>query len=140
MGRLTTTTAGSTSTSGTRRRRASSSATRATARSRTWRASRRRPTAFTKGVAWGDYDNDGFPDLYVSNYGGENFLYHNNGDGTFDEVAEQLGVEKPIASFPTWFWDYDNDGWLDLFVASYVPSRERVRRGPTSDCRRRPRR
>jgi hypothetical protein len=75
--------------------------------------------AFTKGVAWGDYDNDGYPDLYVSNYGEDNFLYHNRGDGTFEEVATQLGVEKPKWSFPTWFFDYDNDGRLDLFVASY---------------------
>ena len=75
--------------------------------------------AFTKGVAWGDYDDDGYPDLYVSNYGEENFLYHNNRDGTFQEVAKQLGVEQPLWSFPTWFWDYDNDGKLDLFVASY---------------------
>ena len=76
-------------------------------------------TAFTKGVAWGDYDDDGYADLYVSNYGEDNFLYRNRGDGTFHEVAAQLGVEKPKWSFPTWFWDYDNDGRLDLFVASY---------------------
>ncbi|PYS26374.1 MAG: hypothetical protein DMF75_22225, partial [Acidobacteria bacterium] len=75
--------------------------------------------AFTKGVAWGDYDGDGYPDLYVSNYGEDNFLYHNRGDRSFEEVATQLGVEKPKWSFPTWFWDYDNDGHLDLFVASY---------------------
>jgi hypothetical protein len=86
-------------------------------------------TAFTKGAAWGDYDNDGFPDLYVSNYTTENFLYHNNGDGTFTEVAAKLGVTKPLMSFPTWFFDYDNDGWLDLFVASYVPSVTEVARG-----------
>lgn len=86
-------------------------------------------TAYTKGVAWGDYDNDGFPDLYVSNYVGENFLYHNIGDGTFEEVGKQLGVSKPLMSFPTWFFDYDNDGWLDLFVASFVPSVTEVARG-----------
>ncbi len=78
--------------------------------------------SFTKGAAWGDYDNDGFPDLYVSNYGQENFLYHNNRDGTFTEIAKALGVEGPISSFPTWFFDYDNDGCLDLFVSSYVQS------------------
>jgi hypothetical protein len=78
--------------------------------------------AFTKGATWGDCDNDGYRDLYVSNYAGENFLFHNNRDGTFAEVAKQLGVEKPVMSFPTWFWDYDNDGWLDIFVANYVPS------------------
>jgi len=79
-------------------------------------------TSFIKGAAWGDYDGDGYPDLYVSNFGGENFLYHNQRDGTFREVAHELGVEKPIMSFPTWFWDYDNDGRLDLFVASFMPS------------------
>lgn len=78
--------------------------------------------AFTKGAAWGDYDNDGFPDLYVSNHGQENFLYHNNRNGTFTDVARQLGVEKPIRSFPAWFFDYNNDGCLDLFVSSYVQS------------------
>jgi len=79
-------------------------------------------TAFTKGVSWGDYDGDGFPDLYVSNYSGENFLYHNKGDGTFEEVGAKLGVQKPWLSFPTWWFDYDNDGRLDLFVASYPAS------------------
>jgi hypothetical protein len=68
----------------------------------------------------GDYDNDGYPDLYASNYLTENYLYHNNRDGTFDEVATDLHVEKPLRSFPCWFWDYDNDGNLDLFVASYA--------------------
>jgi hypothetical protein len=86
-------------------------------------------TAFTKGATWGDYDNDGHADLYVSNYGSENFLYHNNGNGTFAEVAQKLNVDKPIMSFPTWWFDYDNDGWLDLFVASFVPSVTEVARG-----------
>ncbi len=76
--------------------------------------------AFTKAVAWGDYDGDGFPDLYVSNFQEANFLYHNRGDGTFEEVASKLGVDGPLKSFPTWFWDYDNDGRLDLFVSSYA--------------------
>ncbi len=86
-------------------------------------------TAFTKGATWGDYDHDGFADLYVSNYGSANFLYHNNGNGTFTEVAQKLGVDKPIMSFPTWWFDYDNDGWLDLFVASFMPSVTEVARG-----------
>jgi hypothetical protein len=81
-------------------------------------------SAFTKGVNFGDYDNDGFPDLYVSNMFGDNVLYHNNRNGTFTNVAPALGVEKPFASFPTWFFDVDNDGWLDIFVASYPNSVE----------------
>ncbi len=74
---------------------------------------------FTKAVAWGDYDDDGDPDLYLSNIEA-NRLYRNNGDGTFTDVAEALGVEKPLdLTFPTWFFDWDNDGDLDLFVAAY---------------------
>ncbi len=78
--------------------------------------------AFTKAVAAADYDNDGFPDFYVSNYAGENFLYHNNHDNTFTDVAKEAGVLGPWISFPTWFFDYDNDGWPDLFVTSYFIS------------------
>lgn len=74
---------------------------------------------FAKAAVWGDFDNDGFPDLYVSNFGGLNRLYRNNGDGTFEDVAFDLGVEAPTRSFPTWFWDFDNDGYLDLFVSGY---------------------
>jgi hypothetical protein len=74
---------------------------------------------YAKGVAWGDYDGDRFPDLYVSNNGAVNRLYHNNGDGTFTNVAEQLGVSRPVSSFPVWFWDVNNDGLLDLFVTAY---------------------
>jgi hypothetical protein len=85
--------------------------------------------AFTKGATWGDYDNDGYPDLYVSNEGDENFLYHNNHDGTFTELAGRLRVEKPIWSFPVWFFDYDNDGWLDLYVSSHIESVTEVLRG-----------
>jgi len=74
---------------------------------------------FTKGVAWGDYDGDGFPDLYVSNLGGANRLYHNTGHGQFVDVAKELSVERPLRSFATWFWDFNNDGALDLMVWSY---------------------
>ncbi len=74
---------------------------------------------YAKGVTAGDYDNDGDLDLYVSN-AGKNRLYRNNADGTFTDVADQLGVAEPIgASFASWFFDYDNDGDLDLFVAAY---------------------
>jgi ASPIC and UnbV/FG-GAP-like repeat len=85
--------------------------------------------AFTKGAVGGDYDNDGYPDLYVSNFAGDNFLFHNNRNGTFTDVAKRLGVEKPLMSFPCWFFDYNNDGLLDIFVASFVPSVTEVVRG-----------
>jgi hypothetical protein len=76
-------------------------------------------TAFTKGVVAADYDQDGYPDFYLSNYSGANFLYHNNHNLTFTDVAKQAGVQAPYLSFATWFFDYDNDGWPDLFVTSY---------------------
>jgi len=78
--------------------------------------------AFTKGVVAADYDNDGYVDFYVSNLNGDNFLYHNNHDKTFTEVARKAGVQKPDQSFAAWFFDYDNDGWPDLLVTSYYVS------------------
>lgn len=74
---------------------------------------------WSKGVIFGDYDGDRFPDLYVSNLDGANRLYHNKADGTFEDVAPALGVTKPAVSFPTWFWDFNNDGVLDIYVAAY---------------------
>jgi hypothetical protein len=77
---------------------------------------------FVKGATWGDYDNDGLPDLYLSRMGQTNVLYRNQGSGQvprFIDVSKQAGVEEPINSFATWFWDYDNDGWLDLLVAPF---------------------
>ena len=72
-----------------------------------------------KGSAWGDYDGDGRLDLFVSNMRQECRLYHNQGDGTFKDVAHELGVTGGPASFSCWFWDFDNDGRLDLFVNDY---------------------
>ncbi len=74
---------------------------------------------YCKGAAWGDYDDDGHADLYVSNYGGPNRLYRAAGDGTFRDVGPLLGVDGPEGSFATWWWDYDNDGDLDLYVAGF---------------------
>ena len=71
------------------------------------------------GVAVGDYDNDGWPDIYVSNFG-KNRLYHNNHDGTFTDVAEQAGVTLGNWSTGATFGDYDGDGKLDLFVPGYI--------------------
>src|ERR671924_847781 len=71
------------------------------------------------GVAVGDYDNDGWPDIYVANYG-KNRLYHNNHDGTFTDVAEKAGVTLGGWSTGATWGDYDRDGLLDLFVPGYV--------------------
>jgi len=75
---------------------------------------------YTKGSAWGDYDGDGRLDLFVSNFYGPCRLYHNEQDGTFRDVAPELGVTGPSQGFACWFWDYDNDGRLDLYVNDYT--------------------
>lgn len=83
---------------------------------------------FAMGVVWGDYNGDRFPDLYVSTGISSltgtaelkppaNRLYRNNGDGTFEEVAKALRVDKPWSGFPAWFWDFNNDGHLDLYAS-----------------------
>ena len=81
-------------------------------------------TGIVKGVTWGDYDNDGRPDLYVSRTNAPNLLLRNEGRGadgawSFSDRTAEAGVAEPWDAFPTWFWDYDNDGWLDIFVAGY---------------------
>jgi len=77
---------------------------------------------FTKGCVWGDYDNDGDPDLYVSCINSRNYLFQNGGSENsyaFTEVAESAGVSEPLRSFPCWFFDFDQDGWQDLFVSGF---------------------
>jgi hypothetical protein len=73
-------------------------------------------------VAAADADNDGDPDLYVSNLGGGNFFYRNDGNWRFTERAGEAGVPGAGRGFPAWFFDYDNDGWDDLMVSSYYLS------------------
>jgi len=76
---------------------------------------------FSFGVAAGDYDNDGYEDLFICN-AGRNTLYHNNGDGTFTDVTEGSGITKPkdVLSVAAAWFDYDNDGKLDLIVSNYT--------------------
>lgn len=81
-------------------------------------------TGYIKGVTAGDYDNNGYPDLYISRFGGHNTLFKNEGPVNndiprFTDVTRQAGVAEPVESFPTWFWDYNNDGLQDLFVFGY---------------------
>jgi hypothetical protein len=74
-----------------------------------------------KGVAWIDYDNDGYQDLflnYLTTYAGTR-LFRNNRDGTFTDVAEKMNIDGPVEGFSCWAWDYDNDGWLDIFATCY---------------------
>jgi enediyne biosynthesis protein E4 len=79
-------------------------------------------TGYGLGCVWGDYDNDGFPDLFVTQYG-RNVLYHNNGNGTFTDVTDKAGVaglESGTFHSGATFFDYDRDSLLDLYVGSYV--------------------
>jgi tetratricopeptide (TPR) repeat protein len=68
----------------------------------------------TIGSAWGDYNNDGYPDLFVSNAMGRSQLFRNNGDGTFKDVSHEAGVDAFCIGSTAFWCDYDNDGWLDL--------------------------
>ena len=79
---------------------------------------------YIKGTAFGDVNNDGYLDLYLSDRSGPNKLYMNQGPDksghfTFVDDAKKAGVQEPKSGFPTWMFDYDNDGWLDIFASAY---------------------
>ena len=78
--------------------------------------------AFVKGCVWGDYNNDGYPDLYLSAITGDNYLLKNGGpdnDFKFTNVSAQAKTTEPKSSFPCWFFDYNQDGWEDIFVSGF---------------------
>jgi hypothetical protein len=72
-----------------------------------------------KGAVWFDYDNDGYPDLFLTYLDGTPQLFHNNRNGTFTDVTARMGITGPKMSFACWAFDYDNDGFVDLFATSY---------------------
>lgn len=77
---------------------------------------------FIKAVIWGDINNDGFLDLYISRLGEPNLLFQNSGPENnyhFKEISKKSGVTEPLNSFPAWFWDFNNDGWEDIWVSGY---------------------
>ena len=82
-----------------------------------------------KGTNWIDFDNDDYPDLFVDYLKGDAHLYHNNRNGTFSDVTDSMGIDGPKNGFSCWAWDYDNDGWLDIFATCYDYSLEDVIKG-----------
>ncbi|CAN5479822.1 hypothetical protein BH09BAC3_BH09BAC3_34820 [soil metagenome] len=80
---------------------------------------------YVKGVTSGDYDHDGWKDVFISTINGQRLLFKNDGHSgreiSFTDVTSNAGIDKQHGNtFPTWFWDYDNDGWLDIFACDYT--------------------
>src|SRR5690606_22158464 len=80
---------------------------------------------FVKGVTSGDYNNDGWQDIFISTSNGKRILLKNegiiNGEVRFKNVTQEAGLDQQYGdTFPTWFWDYNNDGWLDIFTCDYT--------------------
>jgi FG-GAP-like repeat/ASPIC and UnbV len=88
-----------------------------------------RELQYCKGTTWVDLDNDGYPDLFLNNLAGAGELYRNNRDGTFINVTSQMGIDGPNRGFSCWTWDYDNDGWLDIFATCYNRTLEDIVKG-----------
>jgi hypothetical protein len=85
-----------------------------------------------KGCAWIDYDNDGYPDLFLNHLQGAARLYHNNRDGTFTDVTAQMGIDGPVHGFSCWAFDFDNDGYLDIFATCYERTLGDIVKGMTA--------
>jgi len=77
------------------------------------------PPRLCKGCTWIDFDNDGYPDLFLNHLDNTGILYRNNRDGTFTDVTSSMDIDGPYHGFSCWAWDYDNDGWLDIFATCY---------------------
>lgn len=84
---------------------------------------------FYKGCVWIDTNNNGYPDLFLTNLNGIAELYRNNSDGTFTDVTQEMGIDGPRMGFSCWAFDYDNDGCLDIFATSYDHPVEGVVKG-----------
>jgi hypothetical protein len=83
--------------------------------------------SFVKGSSGGDINNDGLPDIYISNLNGDNLLFLNTSNKKglhFQNISSTAGIAEPFVSFPTWMFDFNNDGWLDIFVSAYSDGSE----------------
>jgi hypothetical protein len=84
-----------------------------------WIGNDRSGEQMCKGAAWIDYDNDGYADLFLNDLNGDVRLFHNERGGGFSDVTQAMGIDGPASGFACWAWDYDNDGWLDIFATCF---------------------